>query len=163
MTWRGSTTIRDRIFASLPYLLPLMDALVFGASLFNVFPALQLVFVPLLPLLFIYNSFGGFTSLIIFFALFLLVVRNERINHFIRFNTMQALLLDITLVLARLILRVLQVGGAGLCFEGDCQCDFPGGFSSGDLFCGAIAPRALRRNSHPFGCGVYAGALGRRS
>lgn len=115
MTWRGSTTIRDRIFASLPYLLPLMDALVialvFGASLFNVFPALQLVFLPLFPLLFIYNSFGGFTSLIIFFALFLLVVRNERINHFIRFNTMQALLLDITLVLARLILRVLQVGG----------------------------------------------------
>ena len=30
MTWRGSTTVQDRIFACLPYLLPLLDGLKYG-------------------------------------------------------------------------------------------------------------------------------------
>jgi uncharacterized membrane protein len=34
-------------------------------------------------------------------------VRNERIAHFIRFNTMQAILLDILLVLCSLVLPIL--------------------------------------------------------
>jgi uncharacterized membrane protein len=48
-----------------------------------------------------------FAGLIIFFALFLLVVRNENISHFIRFNTMQAILIDIILILCTLILPFL--------------------------------------------------------
>jgi uncharacterized membrane protein len=42
-------------------------------------------------------------GLIIFFALFLLVIRNESISHFIRFNAMQAILLDIVLILCGLV------------------------------------------------------------
>ncbi len=113
MTWRGTTSVRDRIFSSLPYLLPLIDSLIFARSFFQVFPQLTLLFVPLVPVLAIYSI--PFVSLILFFALFLLVVRNERIPHIIRFNTMQALLVDIILILFRLILQV--VGGvAGLAF-----------------------------------------------
>lgn len=107
MSWRGSTTVSDRIFASLPYLLPLIEALRFGSLLFEQFPALQVVFLPILPLVAIYNSFGGFLGLIIFFALFLLVVRNEKISHFIRFNTMQAILIDIIIFLCSILLQVL--------------------------------------------------------
>jgi len=33
MTWRGSTTIKDRIFACLPYLLPLIEVFAFGEFL----------------------------------------------------------------------------------------------------------------------------------
>ena len=106
MTWRGSTTVPDRIFAALPYLLPLIDALQFGRFLFNQFPALQILFIPLLPVIQIYQTVP-FASLIIFFALFLLVVRNERINHFIRFNTMQAILIDIVLMVCGLVLPFL--------------------------------------------------------
>jgi uncharacterized membrane protein len=106
MTWRGSITIKDRIFASLPYLLPVISALPFGSFLFRQFPALQVIFVPLTPVLFIYGALGKavgpFAGLIVFFLLFLLVVRNERIAHFIRFNAMQAILLDILLVLCSL-------------------------------------------------------------
>jgi len=105
MTWRGDTTIRDRIFACLPYLLPLIHVLPFGGSLFKLFPPLELVFVPLAPLLIIYSF--PLAGLAIFFALFLLVVRNENISRFIRFNAMQAILLDILLVLVRLILMFL--------------------------------------------------------
>ncbi|HEY9748184.1 MAG TPA: Tic20 family protein [Allocoleopsis sp.] len=106
MTWRGSTTVPDRIFAALPYLLPLISALGFGQFLFAQFPILSLLFIPILPLAQIYYS-NRFMSLIIFFALFLLVVRNERISHFIRFNTMQAILIDIVLMLCGLILPLL--------------------------------------------------------
>jgi uncharacterized membrane protein len=106
MTWRGSTTVPDRIFASLPYLLPLIDALWFGRFLFTQFPVLQLLLIPLAPLMELYRL--PFASLIIFFALYLGVVRNENISHFIRFNAMQAILLDIVLMLCRLVLQILE-------------------------------------------------------
>lgn len=106
MTWRGSATVSDRIFASLPYLLPLVDGVIFGRYLFSQFPALSIVFVPLIPLVQINST--PFVSLIIFFALFLLVIRNENISHFIRFNAMQAILLDIVIFLVSLLLRILD-------------------------------------------------------
>ena len=106
MSWRGSTTTADRIFASLPYLLPLVDGLAFGTFLIQQFPFLGIVLSPLQPLLVIYTTVP-FAGLIIFFALFLLVVRNENISHFIRFNTMQAILIDIILILCTLILPFL--------------------------------------------------------
>ena len=108
MTWRGSTTVPDRIFASLPYLLPLIDGLSFSGFLFAQFPVLKLFFVPLAPLLQIYSL--PLASLIIFFALYLGVVRNENISHFIRFNAMQAILLDIVLILCRMVLQIFSEG-----------------------------------------------------
>ena len=123
MTLRGSTTVPDRIFACLAYLLPLIEVigllLRIGIenSFFGQFPALQLVLVPLIPLVQIY--FGiPFMGLIVFFALFLLVVRNEKINHFIRFNTMQAILIDIVLFLCSIVLQILApVPGADFAIE----------------------------------------------
>jgi hypothetical protein len=117
MTWRGSATVPDRIFASLPYLLPLIDGIVFGSFLFRQFPVVALVFSPLLPLVAIYRAIP-FSGLIIFFALFLLVIRNENISHFIRFNTMQAILLDIVIFLFSIVLQILMpVPGAGFAIE----------------------------------------------
>lgn len=108
MTWQGSTTMRDRIFAALPYLLPLMYGLQFGDHLLTQFPVLQILFVPLIPVMAIYALIPfGLGGLVIFFALFLLVVRNYNISHFIRFNTMQAILLDIVLFLCGLIVPFL--------------------------------------------------------
>ena len=113
MSLRGSTTVSERIFACLAYLLPVIEVigllLRIGIqnSLFGQFPALGIILVPLLPLVQIY--FGiPFMGLIIFFALFLLVVRNEKISHFIRFNTMQAILIDIVLFLCNIVLQILS-------------------------------------------------------
>jgi uncharacterized membrane protein len=109
MTWRGSTTPQDRIFACLPYLLPLLDGLRFSMPFFTQFPALQPILLPFIPLLGIYNSLGGFAGFIIFILLFMLVVRNDNISHFIRFNTLQAILLGIVLSLCSLVISyVLQ-------------------------------------------------------
>ncbi|QSJ15728.1 hypothetical protein JYQ62_28610 [Nostoc sp. UHCC 0702] len=108
MTWRGSTTISDRIFACLPYLLPLIEVFAFGQFLLTQFPPLGLLFLPLLPLLRIYYGVR-YAGLIIFFALWLLVVRNEKISHFIRFNTMQAILLDIVIFLFSILTDVVKL------------------------------------------------------
>ena len=118
MTWRGSTTPLDRVLASLVYLLPLMDAILFYSGFgdgpgffFKQFPELQVVLLPLQPFLWVYVtilrlfSFGGLGlgGLLIFFALFFLVVRNENIRHFIRFNTMQSIVIGIALSLVSII------------------------------------------------------------
>ena len=108
MSWRGSVTIQDRIFSCLPYLLPLTSSIGFSSAVLQEFPALGNVIAPLiLPVLMLYQTVP-FASLIIFFALFLLVVRNEKVSHFIRFNTMQALLVDIVIVVFGLILPILS-------------------------------------------------------
>ncbi|NJN85169.1 MAG: hypothetical protein HC881_01100 [Leptolyngbyaceae cyanobacterium SL_7_1] len=104
MTWRSVSPLH-RFLACLPYLLPLIEVLRFGTVLFRQFPSLQLVFLPIVPILNFYNLVP-FAGLIIFFALYLLVVRNENIPHFIRFNAMQAILLDIVLVLCSLVLSL---------------------------------------------------------
>jgi uncharacterized membrane protein len=112
MTWRGSTTVSDRIFACLPYLLPVIEVFQFGSFLLRQFPPLQWVFLPLIPLNEIYNGVP-YAGLIIFFALFFFVIRNEKISHFVRFNTMQAILLDIVIFLFRILIQVVAIVPAG--------------------------------------------------
>lgn len=112
MTWRGSTTVKDRIFACLPYLLPVVEVFAFGQFFLTQFPPVQYLFLPLLPLLRIYYGVR-YAGLIIFFALFIFVVRNEKISHFIRFNTMQAILLDIIVFLFGILTDVVGLLPAG--------------------------------------------------
>lgn len=118
MTWRGSSTPLDRVYASLPYLLPLLDVIPFGQVLFTQFPVLTPLLLPIAPLLAIYHGFP-FASLIIFFAVFLLVVRNDNIPYFIRFNAMQAILLSIILTLCGIVLNLAlaPILGGGLLMQ----------------------------------------------
>ena len=131
MTWRGSTDTKDRIFAALVYLLPLYSAFAFGIFIFQQIPFLGAALVIVLtPLAFLYSSLGSFGSLIIFFVLFLAVVRNPRISHFIRFNTMQAILIDILVSLLRLVLDFVARGGANLVVETLFNVVFLGAFAA---------------------------------
>lgn len=111
MAWRGSTDIKDRIFGALVYLIPLYSALPFGEDLFRQFPILSLIQIPLLPIAFVYSAIPfNFGRLLVFFILFLAVVRNDRIAHFIRFNTMQAILVDIVLSLLGILFSIIGPG-----------------------------------------------------
>lgn len=120
MTWRGTTTPQDRFFACLPYLLPLVEVSMLGMlfaqaariGLFHQFPVLQAIPQVLAPVIAIYAGFP-FASLIIFILLLTLVVQNSNISHFIRYNTMQAILLDIALFLGRIILEMVLVPTLG--------------------------------------------------
>ena len=132
MTWRGSTDTKDRIFAALVYLLPLYSAFAFGIFIFQQIPFLGAALaIALYPLAFLYSSLGSFGSLIVFFVLFFAVVRNPRISHFIRFNTMQAILIDILVYLLGLVLGFVARGlGANLVVETLYNVVFLGAFAA---------------------------------
>ncbi|MBM5824221.1 MAG: hypothetical protein FJ054_02435 [Cyanobacteria bacterium M_surface_10_m2_119] len=105
--------IWQRLLAALAYLLPWSDALPFGQGLFGLFPALQWLSLPALPLMLLQQAvpFGGF---VLFLVLFLAVVRNGRVPYLIRFNVLQAILIDILLILISLVFSVLLAPlGAG--------------------------------------------------
>ncbi|MEB3290871.1 MAG: Tic20 family protein [Leptolyngbya sp.] len=119
MTWNSSPTLLDRVFASLPYILAITAGLPYGVFVMREIPAIQMVLLPIAPLLQVYMGLQRsipFFGLIVFFALILLVVRNENISRFIRFNTMQAILLSFMLAVGGLILQLLMpvLGGGGL-------------------------------------------------
>ena len=117
MTWRGSTDLKDKILGALVYILPLIDALPVSIFVFQQFPQLQFIYLPLVPLIEIYYGFP-FAGFIIFLILFLAVVRNPKISHFIRFNTMQAILIGIFIILCQLLLGIVLRGlGVGLLTE----------------------------------------------
>ncbi|MEB3172286.1 MAG: Tic20 family protein [Cyanobacteriota bacterium] len=98
--------IWQRLLAAAAYLLPWSDAVPFGRALFDLFPALQWLSLPALPVALLEQTvpLGG---LVLFLALYLAVVRNARVPYAIRFNVLQAILIDIVVVLAGLVLRVL--------------------------------------------------------
>mgnify|MGYP003339680241 CR=1 FL=1 len=102
----------QRLLALLPYLLPWSDGLPFGRSLYSLFPALQWLSLPALPLVVVRQDvpFGGF---LLFLVLFLAVVRNPQVPYFLRFNVLQAILLDIVLVVVSLAFQLLRIGSLG--------------------------------------------------
>lgn len=129
MVWRGSTTPLDRTFAALVYTFPLVEAyLRFSEPLLRELDFLRPLFIPLQPFVLIYRLIEtiipfGLGGLVIFFMLFFLVVQNERIRHFIRFNTMQAILIGIVLsifsILWLLIVMVLPFLNSSFPIIGD--------------------------------------------
>ena len=102
----------QRPLAVLAYVLPWSAALPFGQSLDNLFPALQWLVLPALPVLMLERGvpFGGF---LLFLVLFLAVVRNPQVPYFLRFNVLQAILLDIVLVVVSLAFQLLRLGSLG--------------------------------------------------
>ena len=105
--------IWQRLLAAAAYLLPWSDAIPFGRSLFGLWPVLQWLSVPALPVALLQQAvpFGGF---VLFLVLYLAVVRNSQVPYLIRFNVLQAILVDILLVVVSLIFSVLLAPlGAG--------------------------------------------------
>lgn len=100
---------KERAIAALVYLLPLIYALPFGLILLKQFPFLSIIYAPLSPLISIYYGLP-FAGLIVFFALYFAIVRNEKASYFVRFNTMQAILLDILLILCSVLISILEMG-----------------------------------------------------
>jgi hypothetical protein len=105
---------RDRIYASLPYLLPMSAVVYFGGSLLQQFLPLQYLFFPFIwlygnvlmfPVVPLLGLNGEF---LILMGLYILVIRDARINHFVRFNVMQAILIEIVIFLMQLVLRLFQ-------------------------------------------------------
>ncbi|KAL9429592.1 hypothetical protein AB3S75_031409 [Citrus x aurantiifolia] len=112
----STTPATDRIISAAAYTLPFFNSLQYGRYLFMQFPNLGLLFEPILPLLSLYRSVP-FASFVAFFAFYLGVVRNPSLSQYVRFNTMQALALDVLLVVPSLLTRILNPGRAGIGFK----------------------------------------------
>ena len=120
MSRYSSTDVKDRFFGAAVYLFAIYDAIGLGQGLVVQIPALAPIFqflqVLLTPVALIYAIFDsaipfGFGSLIVFFILFIAVVRNEKISYFIRFNTLQSILFGIAISLIAIVLQPLGVLG----------------------------------------------------
>ncbi|KAL4856315.1 hypothetical protein ACK3TF_003128 [Chlorella vulgaris] len=111
----GSPDIADRVVASLPYLVPLLDGLRYGKFFLVQYPAFGAVLLPLDPIIRLYYSFP-LASLIVFFGIYLGIINNQNFSRYVRFNAMQAVLLDIILILPGLLEGVFRppTGGPGL-------------------------------------------------
>lgn len=105
--------IWQRLLAALAYLLPWSDAIPFGQALYGPLPWLRWLTLPALPVLQLQEAIP-LGSLVLFLLLFLAVVRNPQVPYGIRFNVLQAILLDIVLVLLSLAFNILlaPLGGS---------------------------------------------------
>lgn len=111
--YRGSSPdIAERVLAAVPYLLPFLDSLGYGRFLFFQYPMITRAIAPLAPLISIYSTVP-FASFVAFFAVYLGIVNNQRWPRFVRFSAMQAVLLDILLILPRLVEQVFSTPTGG--------------------------------------------------
>ncbi|GAX82321.1 hypothetical protein CEUSTIGMA_g9750.t1 [Chlamydomonas eustigma] len=109
---RGNPEISDRILGAVTYILPFLNAFVYARFLYLTVPVVRAALKPIMPAITTYNSVP-LGSLIAFFALYLGVVNNKNMSRFVRFNAMQALLLDIMLILPRLMESVISPPSSG--------------------------------------------------
>eukprot|EP00183_Erythrolobus_madagascarensis_P003079 CAMPEP_0185851186 /NCGR_PEP_ID=MMETSP1354-20130828/7276_1 /TAXON_ID=708628 /ORGANISM="Erythrolobus madagascarensis, Strain CCMP3276" /LENGTH=166 /DNA_ID=CAMNT_0028552111 /DNA_START=131 /DNA_END=631 /DNA_ORIENTATION=- len=93
----------ERAVSCAVYLVPLLDSLSFGRYVFKQVPILaDLILYPLAPILSVYRGVPFF-AFGVFLALYILVARNATtFSRFVRFNTQQALTLDIALIIPQL-------------------------------------------------------------
>jgi Chloroplast import apparatus Tic20-like len=122
MAWRGGTSPLERFYGCLPYALPMSAVVGMGIFLFSQIPGLQESYFLFFELAKILN-FGIVPPIlniriVVWICLFTLVVRNERFKHFLRFNTMQALMIDIIITLVALVIELIGRGFGGVPFFG---------------------------------------------
>jgi len=107
-----SPAIFERLMSALPYVLPFFNAFTYGRYLFYMYPAVKAVVRPILPAVASFHSLP-FASMIAFFGIYIGIINNRNMSKFVRFNGMQALLLDIMLVIPRLLETVLTPPTSG--------------------------------------------------
>ncbi|XP_059665612.1 protein TIC 20-II, chloroplastic-like [Cornus florida] len=110
------TPVTDRLISAAAYFLPFLNGLQYGRFLFAQYPTLALALEPILPLLRLYSSMP-YASFVAFFGLYLGVVRNAALSRYVRFNAMQAVVLDVLLVLPMLLLKIFSPGRTGIGFK----------------------------------------------
>ncbi|KAI3459126.1 hypothetical protein Pfo_015789 [Paulownia fortunei] len=106
----------DRLISAASYFLPFFNGLQYGRFLFTKYPILATPFEPLLPLLSLYHSIP-YASFVTFFGLYLGVVRNPSLSRYARFNALQALVLDVLLVVPVLLQRIITPGRSGIALK----------------------------------------------
>lgn len=101
-TLKGPPSTLWKVVAALTYLIPWIDTISLGREIYHSFPSLLWLYFAPGPSVGVYYS-SQFAPLVIFFLLFLTIVKNTKLHHFVRFNCMQAVMLDIVCMLFHIV------------------------------------------------------------
>ncbi|XP_028769253.1 protein TIC 20-v, chloroplastic [Neltuma alba] len=104
----------DRLISALCYFYPFFDGIQYGKYVITQVYPVQAIVQPLVPAIRVFKSFP-FNGFLVFLTLYFVVVRNPNFSRFVRFNTMQAIVLDVLLIFPDLLERSFNPrGGLGL-------------------------------------------------
>ena len=99
-------SIGAKILGVLLYMIPWADCLTFGNHLYIKYPFTQIIQIPAIPIILIERSIP-FGNLLLFLAIFIGLVRNNKISYFIRFNALQSLLINIGIIIVNFIFEII--------------------------------------------------------
>ena len=99
------SSLGQRILGILLYLIPWADGLAFGNHLYIKYPLTQIIQIPAIPIIIIERSIP-FGNLLLFLAIYIGLVRNNKISYFLRFNALQSLLINIGIIIINFIFQI---------------------------------------------------------
>lgn len=94
----------DRLISAITYFYPFFDGIQYGKYVITQFAPIQTLIQPLVPAIRVFKIFP-LNGLLVFFTLYFIVVRNSNFSRYVRFNTMQAIVLDVLLIFPDLLER----------------------------------------------------------
>ncbi len=98
-------SLRGKILAILLYMIPWADCLTFGNHLYLKYPYTQIIQIPAIPIILIERSIP-FGNLLLFLAIFIGLIRNNKVSYFLRFNALQSLLMNIGIIIINFIFQI---------------------------------------------------------
>ncbi|KAI3879817.1 hypothetical protein MKX03_000436 [Papaver bracteatum] len=99
-----SADLPDRLISAICYFYPFFDGVQYGKYVITQFTPIQVLLQPLFPAIRVFKSFP-FNGFLVFLTLYFIVVRNPNFSRYVRFNTMQAIVLDVLLIFPDLLER----------------------------------------------------------
>ena len=99
-------SVGAKILGVLLYMIPWADCLTFGNHLYIKYPFTQIIQIPAIPIILIERSIP-FGNLLLFLAIFIGLVRNNKISYFLRFNALQSLLINIGIIIVNFIFEII--------------------------------------------------------
>ena len=95
-----------KILGVLLYMIPWADCLKFGSHLFIKYPLIQIIQIPAIPIFLIERTLP-FGNLLLFLAIFIGLIRNNKISYFLRYNALQSLLINIGIIILSFIFEII--------------------------------------------------------
>ncbi|KAI8010391.1 hypothetical protein LOK49_LG06G00282 [Camellia lanceoleosa] len=102
-----SADLPDRLISAVCYFYPFFDGVQYGKYVLTQFTPIQTLIQPLFPAIKVFKSFP-FNGFLVFLTLYFVVVRNPNFSRYVRFNTMQAIVLDVLLIFPDLLERTFN-------------------------------------------------------
>ena len=99
-------SLGSKILGILLYMIPWADCLTFGNHLYIKYPFIQIIKIPAIPIEIIERSLP-LGNLLLFLAIFIGLVRNNKVSFFVRFNALQSLLINIGIIIISFMIEIL--------------------------------------------------------